>query len=107
MLTKFSGFECERTVACEQALLFGRVKRVSRERASERRSREGQIGKLVRRLKGPYLSLEKEKENFCAVLTNSIEREREIRKFHVAVAQRRLRNVARKKRAARAKFLFC
>ena len=28
-------------VACEQALLFGRVKRVSRERASERRSREG------------------------------------------------------------------
>ena len=28
--------------ACEQALLFGRVKRVSRERASERRSREGQ-----------------------------------------------------------------
>ena len=29
-------------VGCEQALLFGRVKRVSRERASERRSREGQ-----------------------------------------------------------------
>ena len=29
-------------LACEQALLFGRVKRVSRERASERRSREGQ-----------------------------------------------------------------
>ena len=29
-------------VACEQALLFGRAKRVSRERASERRSREGQ-----------------------------------------------------------------
>ena len=29
-------------VACEQALLFGRLKRVSRERASERRSREGQ-----------------------------------------------------------------
>ena len=28
-------------LACEQALLFGRVKRVSRERASERRSREG------------------------------------------------------------------
>ena len=27
-------------VACEQALLFGRVKRVSRERASERRSHE-------------------------------------------------------------------
>ena len=29
-------------VACEQALLFGRVKRVSRESASERRSREEQ-----------------------------------------------------------------
>ena len=29
-------------IACEQAFLFGRVKRVSRERASERRSREGQ-----------------------------------------------------------------
>ena len=29
-------------LACEQALLFGRVKRVSREHASERRSREGQ-----------------------------------------------------------------
>ena len=28
-------------LACEQALLFGRVKRVSRERASERRSCEG------------------------------------------------------------------
>ena len=48
-------------VACEQALLFGRVKRVSRERASGRRSREGprpltrlaslaQIGELARRL---------------------------------------------------------
>ena len=29
-------------IACEQALLFGRAKRVSRERASEQRSREGQ-----------------------------------------------------------------
>ena len=28
-------------LACEQALLFGRVKRTARERASERRSREG------------------------------------------------------------------
>ena len=28
-------------LACEQALLFGRVKGVSRERTSERRSREG------------------------------------------------------------------
>ena len=31
----------ERERACEQALLFGRVKRGSRERASERRRREG------------------------------------------------------------------
>ena len=48
-------------VACEQVLLFGRVKRVSRERASERRSRErqgglarlaslAQIGELARRV---------------------------------------------------------
>ena len=29
-------------IACEQALLFGRVKQASRERARERRSREGQ-----------------------------------------------------------------
>ena len=34
---------------------------------------------------GPYLSYEKEKENFCVVLTYSIKRAREIRKFHVAV----------------------
>ena len=45
--------------------------------------------------KGPYLSLEKEKEKeiFCVVLTYSIKRAREIRKFHVAVVQQRLRNV--------------
>ena len=42
--------------------------------------------------KGPYLSLEKEKENFCVVLTYSMNRAREIRKFHVAVGQQRLRN---------------
>ena len=41
--------------------------------------------------KGPYLSLEKEKENFCVVLTYSINRAREI-KFHVAVGHQRLRN---------------
>ena len=45
--------------------------------------------------KGPYLSLEKEKENFCVVLTYSIKRASEIRKFHVAVVQQRLRNVQR------------
>ena len=44
-------------------------------------------------LKGPYLSLEKESDNVCAVLTYSIKRAREIRKFHVAVVQQRLRNV--------------
>ena len=45
--------------------------------------------------KGPYLSLEKEKENVCVVLTYSIKRASEIRKFHVAVVQQRLRNVQR------------
>ena len=34
---------------------------------------------------GPYLSLEKEKETFCVVFTNSVKRAREISKFHVAV----------------------
>ena len=43
--------------------------------------------------KGPYLSLEKEKEKFCSVFTNSIERVREIRKFHVGMVQRALTNV--------------
>ena len=43
--------------------------------------------------KGPYLSLEKEKETFSVVLTYSIKRAPEIRKFHVAVVQQRLRNV--------------
>ena len=45
--------------------------------------------------KGPYIILEKEKENFCVVLTYSIKRAREIRKFHVAVVLQRLRNVQR------------
>ena len=43
--------------------------------------------------RGPYLSLGKESDNFCALLTYSIKRVREIRKFHVAVVQQRLRNV--------------
>ena len=43
--------------------------------------------------KGPYLSLEIEKEIFCVVLTYSIKRAREIRRFHVAVLPQRLRNV--------------
>ena len=40
-----------------------------------------------------YLSLEKESDNFCVVLTYSIKRAREIRKFRVLVVQRRQRNV--------------
>ena len=36
-------------IACEQTLLFGRAKRVSRERASERRSREGPLARPNRR----------------------------------------------------------
>ena len=43
----------------------------------------------------PFLRLEKEKEKeaFCVVLTYSIKRAREIRKFHFAVVQQRLRTV--------------
>ena len=55
--------------------------------------------------KGPYLSLEKEKETFCVVFTYSVKRAREIRKFHVPVLQRWLKKCA-KKRDARAKLLF-
>ena len=43
--------------------------------------------------KGQYVSLEKEKENFCVVLTYSIKRARETRKFHDVVVQQWLRNV--------------
>ena len=56
--------------------------------------------------KGPYVSLEKEKETFCVVFGYSVKRAREIRRFHVSVVQRLLRNV-QKKRDARAKLLFC
>ena len=43
--------------------------------------------------KGPYLNLEQEKENFCVAFTYFMKGAREIRKFHVEVVQRRLRNV--------------
>ena len=43
--------------------------------------------------KGPYLSLEEEKDNFCVVFTYSIKRACEIWIFHVAGVQRRQRNV--------------
>ena len=56
--------------------------------------------------KGAYVSLEKDKQNFCVVLTYSIKRAPEIRKFHVAVVQQRLRNV-QQKRDTRAKMFFC
>ena len=46
--------------------------------------------------KGPNLSLEKEKENFCVSLTYLIKRASEIRKFHDAVVQQRLRNVQKR-----------
>ena len=57
--------------------------------------------------KGPYVSLEKEKRNLCVVLTYSIKRTREIRMFHFAVVQQRLRNVRTKKRDARVEMSFC
>ena len=56
--------------------------------------------------KGPYVSLEKEKETFCVVVAYSVKWAREIRRFHVSVVQRLLRNV-QKKGDARAKLLFC
>ena len=43
--------------------------------------------------KWPYVSLEKEKQNFCVVLTYSIRWVREIRKFHVAVVQSNFANL--------------
>ena len=43
--------------------------------------------------KGPYLSLEKERETFCVVFTYSVKQVHEIRKFHVAIVQRWLKNV--------------
>ena len=43
--------------------------------------------------KGRYLSLQKAKDNLCVVFTYSIKRARKIRRFHVAVEQRRLRNL--------------
>ena len=43
--------------------------------------------------KGQYISLEKEKQNFCVVLTYSIKREHESRKFHVVVVQQQLKNI--------------
>ena len=46
--------------------------------------------------KGPYLCLEKEKENFGVVLTFFVKRVRKSRKFHVAAVQRRLRNVQKR-----------
>ena len=43
--------------------------------------------------KGPYVSLEKEEQTFCVVLTYFTKGVREIKKFHVAVVQQRLRSV--------------
>ena len=43
--------------------------------------------------KGLYVRFEKEKQNFCVVLTYSIKQVREIRKFHVTVVQQWQRNV--------------
>ena len=43
--------------------------------------------------KEPCLSLEKGKETFCVVFNYSVKWAREMRKFHVAVVQRWLKNV--------------
>ena len=44
----------------------------------------------------PILSLKKERKFFPAVFTYSVKRAREIRKFHVAVVQRGLKNVQKR-----------
>ena len=44
-------------------------------------------------LKGPYLSLEEEKDNFCVVFTYPIKQACEIWKFHVTGVKQRQRNV--------------
>ena len=51
------------------------------------------VGKIFWVCTWKYLSLEKEKENFCVVFTYSMKRARKIGKFHEAVVQQRLRNV--------------
>ena len=50
-----------------------------------------------------YVSLEKEKQNFCVVLTNSIKRAREIS----CRSRGRTAKNCTKKRDARVKMLFC
>ena len=55
--------------------------------------------------KPPYVS--SEKENFCAVFINCIERVREISKLHVAFLQRLLRNVQKKGWFAVLVVVFC
>ena len=44
---KTAGLTGRTIIACEQALLFGRVKRVSRERTSERRSGSRVLARLA------------------------------------------------------------
>ena len=44
----------------------------------------------------PNLSLKQERKNFCVVFTYSVKQAREIRKFHVAVVQWRLKNVQKR-----------
>ena len=61
----------DRKIACEQALLFGQVKRVSRKRASERRSREwqallfGRVKRVSRVFLGPSFARSREDRLAC------------------------------------------
>ena len=55
----------------------------------------------------PNLSFKKERKNFSVVFTYSVKQAREIRNFHVAVVQRRLKNVQKRVIDARTKLLFC
>ena len=55
--------------------------------------------------KGPYQSLQKEKETFCVVLTYSIKRAREIGSF-MSQSGKNVKKCT-EKRDARAKLIFC
>ena len=46
--------------------------------------------------KGPYQSFTKRKRNLFVVFTNSVQRAREIRKFHFAVVHQQLRNIQKR-----------
>ena len=83
MLATFSQVESERTYpGCQRLFMRGSRFRSSLRSACGRRSSSSHARKHLwyPGQKGPYLSLEKEKDNFCVVFTYSIKQACEIRK---------------------------